>query len=252
MVRFIVVFLTAILLTAPIMASGFPVTWGTSWDKVPLQEILDAEYGPGAIDAATQYEGYLAGDADPAYWEDVALNGLIIREIAGFRSDNTLGWHADDLSGPPVIDGIDDGVIFDGSRGQGAITTINFPGGLTQFGFYLNPNGTKDGGGNAPEPELFFANRFYNDLGASGGGSPHAPFDGDPQCLVYNITHLNDGNPTYVLAWEDLDYGGPVTPKYSWTSTDNDFQDLVVEIRAYSPVPTENTSWGSVKALFAD
>jgi hypothetical protein len=134
--------------------------------------------------------------------------------------------------------------------GQGNSVSISFPGGLTQFGFYLNPNGTQDGGAYAPEPELFFTNRFYNDLGASGGGSPHAPFDGDPQCLVFNISHLNGGVPTYVLAWEDLDYGAPITPNYSWSSTDNDYQDLVVEIRAVSPVAIESASWGSVKALF--
>ena len=226
------------------------MTFGSSWDNVPLQAVLDAEYGPGAIDVATGYEGYLPGDGDPAYWLDVALDGLIIREIAGFSGRNTMGWYAEDLSGPPVIDGVDDGVVFTGPMGAGTSVAISFPGGLTRFGFYLNPNGTEDGGGNAPEPELFFTNRFYNDLGANGGGSPHAPFDGDPQCLVFNITHLNNGIPTYVLAWEDLDFGGPITPGYTWDSTDNDFQDLVVEIQALSPVPNETSSWGSVKSLF--
>jgi len=240
-----------LLLAAPAVVSGFPVTFGTSWDNVSLQDILDAEYGLGAIDVATGYEGYLASDGDPAYWEDVVFDGLIVREIAGFSNRNILGWHAEDLAGPPVIDGIDDGVVFDGPLSSGATATINFSGGLTKFGFYLNPNGTQDGGGHAPEPELFFANRFYNDLGESGGGSPHAPFDGDPQCLVFNITHLNNGIPTYILAWEDLDYGAPITPGYTWTSTDNDFQDLVVEIRAMSPVAIESSSWGNVKALFA-
>lgn len=252
MARFLLFILSVSLLGLPAFAGTFPVTFGTSWDYVSLQAVLDAEYGVGAIDVATQYEGYLPGDADPAYWEDVGLSGLIVREIAGFHNDNTLGWHAEDLAGPRVIDGIDDGVIFDGSQAEGATATINFPDGLTKFGFYVNPNGTHDGGANAPEPELFYANRFYNDLGASGGGSPHAPFDGDPQCLVFNITHLNNGIPTFVLAWEDLDYGGPITPNYSWGSTDNDFQDLVIEVQAQSPVPIESTSWGSVKALFAD
>lgn len=239
-------------LALPVLAGAFEVTWGSSWDNVPLQTVLDNEYGPGAIDAATGYEGYLAGDADPAYWLDATIDGLIIREIAGFSPRNTLGWYAETLSGAPVIDGIDDGVVFDGPMGQGTTVTINFPGGLTQFGFYLNPNGTQDGGANASEPELFFTNRFYNDLGASGAGSPHAPFDGDPQCLVYNITDLNGGIPTFVLAWEDLDYGSPIAPSYAWDKTDNDFQDIVVEIQALSPVPSESETWGGVKALFRD
>lgn len=245
------IFAVAAILVLPGMADAFVVTFGTSWDNVSLQSVLDAEYGPGVIDVATQYEGYNPGDGDPAYWQDVQMEGLIVREIAGFSPNNTMGWYAENLSGPPIIDGVDDGVVFSGAQGQGATVAINFPGGLTQFGFYLNPNGTQDGGGNAPEPELFFTNRFYNDLGAAGAGSPHAPFDGDPQCLVFNISHLYGGIPTFVLAWEDLDFGGPITPSYSWTSTDNDYQDLVVEIQAMSPVSTVGETWGGVKALFS-
>lgn len=240
-----------LFLMIPALAfAEFEVTWGSSWDNIPLQQILDDEYGVGAIDAATEYEGYLSGDGDPAYWVDTSLDGLMIREIAGHHRNNTLGWHADDLSGPPVIDGVDDGIIFDGPSGPGSTTTINFPNGLTQFGIYLNPNGSGDGGANAPEPEIFFANRFYNDIGPDGSGATHEPYDGDPQCLIYNITHLNGGTPTYVLAWEDLDYGSLVSPTGNWAFTDNDFNDLVVEIQAISPVKTESSTWGDLKALY--
>jgi hypothetical protein len=245
------ILLSIIILAWPVLASAeFTVTFGSSWDDVPLQQILDEEYGFGVIDAATDYEGYLSGDGDPAYWVDTSLDGLMIREIAGHRHNNTLGWYAEDLSGPPVIDGVDDGVIFDGPSGPGNTTTVFFPDGMTQFGIYLNPNGAGDGGGNAPEPEIFFANRFYNDIGPDGTGALHEPRDGDPQVLIYNITHLNGGTPTYVLAWEDLDYGSPVSPTGNWYFTDNDFQDLVVEIQAVSPVPTETSTWGDLKALY--
>ena len=243
--------ITFLFLIFPMLAfAEFEVTWGTSWDNVPLQQILDEEYGVGAIDAATEYEGYLSGDGDPAYWVDTSLDGLLIREIAGHRRNNTLGWHADDLSGPPVIDGVDDGIIFDGPSGPGSTTTVQFPNGMTQFGIYLNPNGSGDGGANAPEPEIFFANRFYNDVGPDGSGAMHEPYDGDPQVLIFNITHLNGGTPTYVLAWEDLDYGSPVSPTGNWAVTDNDFNDLVVEIQAISPVKTESSTWGDLKALY--
>lgn len=243
--------LSLLLLCFPVGAlATFDVTWGTSWDARPLQEILDDEYGVGAIDAATQYEGYLGGDADPGYWEDEGLTSFLIKEIAGHRNNNLLGWYEEDLSGPPIIDGIGDGIVFDGPAGAGTTVAITFDGGVTRFGFYMNPNGSGDGGGNAPEPELFFTNRFYNDEGPDGSGAIHAPYDGDPQCLIYNITHLRGGIPTYVLAWEDLDYGSPVTTSSSWTTTDNDFQDLVVEVQALSPVAVEQTTWGGVKALY--
>jgi hypothetical protein len=246
----IVRILSLAVLISPSLAGAFDVTFGNSWDHVPLQQILDARYGIGAIDVATAYEGHNTGDADPAYWQDTAVDGLIVREVAGFSNRNTLGWYAETLSGAPVIDGVDDGVVFSGPLSAGAAVSVTFPNGLTRFGFYLNPNGTQDGGAHAPEPELFFTNRFYNDSGADGGGAPHAPFSHDPQCLVFNVTHLNGGVPTFVLAWEDLDYGARITPTYSWSTTDDDFNDLVVEIQALSPVGAENVSWGSVKALF--
>jgi len=230
----------------PVAASAFTVSWGTSWDRVSLQEVLDAEYGAGVIDAATGYEGYNGHGADPAYWEDEGITGLVIREIAGNSNTNTMGWYEEDLMGPPVIDGIGDGVVIEGHISAGESVGISFPSGITRFSFYMNPNGTSSSGANAPEPELFFVNRFYNDLGPSGEGSPHEPFDGDPQCLIYNISHLNGGIPTYVLAWEDLDYGGDSN------ETDNDFQDFVVEIQAQSPVQSESANWGSVKAMFRD
>lgn len=242
--------MSALALTA---SADFPVLFGpTSWDGIPLQDVLDAEYGPGVIDAATDYEGYQVGDADPPYWLDTGIDALIIRELAGYQNTNVLGWYAETLSGPPVIDGVDDGVIFTGPMSPGASAIVNFPGGVTQFGFYLNPNGSGDSGGNAPEPETFFTNRFYHDIGPNGGYLPHAPSDGDPQCLIYNLTDLNGGVPTFVLAWEDLDSGSVINPTYGNNFTDNDFQDLVVEIKAMSPVRTEESSWGQLKALYSN
>lgn len=243
-------YLVLAVLVVPGLANAFDVTFGTSWDNIPLQQVLDQRYGPGVINVATDYEGHNAGDADPAYWQDLALSGLIIREIAGFANKNTIGWYAETLMSPPVIDGINDGVVFDGTMGAGATVSIAFPNGLTRFGFYLNPNGSDAGGAHAPEPERFFTNRFYNDKGTNGVAATHAPFNGDPQCLVFNVTHLYAGVPTYVLAWEDLDYGAPITPTYDWSGTDNDFNDLVIEIQAVSPVGVETATWGSVKALF--
>ena len=248
----IAMFLALALCACPALAGAFTVSFGNSWDHVPLQQILDQRYGIGAIDVATAYEGHNAGDADPAYWEDLGLSGLIVREIAGFSNRNTMGWYAETLGGAPVINGVDDGVVFSGPLSAGATVSITFPSGLTRFGFYLNPNGTLDGGAHALEPEKFFTNRYYNDRGTNGSGATHAPFDGDVQCLIFNITHLSGGVPTFVLAWEDLDYGAPITAGYTWSSTDNDYNDLVVEMQAISPVGVESTSWGSLKALFRE
>jgi len=229
--------------------ADFPVAFGDSWDSVPLQQILDEEYGVGAIDALTQYEGYHPADADPPYWEDTMLDGIVVREIAGHADANVFGWYVENFA-MPVIDNFNDGVVFGGPVGAGESVHVEFPGGVTRFGFYLNPNGSGDSN-NAPEPEIFFTNRAFNDIGPDGLGAVfNLPNDGDPQCLIYNITHLRQGVPTFVLAWEDLDYGGEISPFIAPDKTDNDFNDLVVEISAYSPVKTDVASFGRVKALF--
>ena len=245
--------LVGTILLLPILAQGqmLPVTFGTSWDGIPLQDILDTAYGVGAIDVATQYEGYLPGDADPGYWEDLGIDGLIIREVAGYADRNTMGWYYETLGSMPTIDGIDDGVVFEGPISAGQTAMVTFPQGLTRFGLWLNPNGTLNAT-NAPEPEIFFTNRAYNDIGPDGSGAIHAPFDGDVQCLIFNITHLRNGVPTFVVAWEDLDYGSEITPGYTNYSTDNDSNDLVVEIQADSPVPTESVSFSAVKSLYGN
>ncbi len=245
----IAVLAIAALLLVSASAMAFDVVIGTSWDAVSLQDVLDAEYGVGAIDVSTDYIGASAGDPDPMYWMDEEIDGLIITEIAGYSESNTMGWYEETFS-MPTIDGVDDGVIFSGPMSPGATASLVFPAGGTTFSFYMNPRGMLDSN-NAPEPEIFFVNRFYNDIGPSGAGTLHEPTDGDPQCLVFDISHLRNGTPTFVLAWEDLDSGGEVTPSIS-SGTDNDFQDLVVEITALSPVPNEANSWGSVKALYGD
>ena len=81
-------------------------------------------------------------------------------------------------------------------------------------------------------------------------GAIHAPTGGDPQALIFNITHLRNGVPTYVIAWEDIDSGSPLRDTYAPGFTDNDYNDLVVEIRANSPVKTEEATWGELKSRF--
>lgn len=240
-------------LAIPLLAhADFAVSFGASWDGASLQEVLDAEYGIGVINAATDYEGYLAGDADPPYWLDSGVEGFIVREIAGWHNTNVMGWYVEDLLGAPPIDGVDDGVIFTGPMVEGNTAIVTFPGGVTQFGFYLDPQGPGDGGAHARHPEVHYTNRFYNDIGTNGSTTYHAPLDGDPQCLVYNITHLRNGVQTYVLAWEDIDSGAEIVPAYDFYKTDNDYQDLVVEITAISVVKTEQSSWGKLKSLYED
>lgn len=241
------IFVVLAVLALATSASAYEVHMGSSWSGITLQDVLDVQYGPGAVDA-NSYFG--SSPADPAvpYWFDSTVGGLIFREIAGFLNNNTMGWYIEDGS-MPTIDNVDDGIIFDGPAGVGDDIVVQLPG-QVKFGLWLDPNGPYDSH-NAPQGEVFFTNRFYNDIGPDGSGTTfHGPTDGDPQALIYNLTPLNGGVPTFVVAWEDLDYGSEITLNYDPLGTDNDFTDLVVEIRAFSPVPTQKSSFGQIKGLF--
>jgi hypothetical protein len=234
-------------LSAPAQAV-VPVVFGTSWDgpNLTLQKIVDARYGAGQINVTTDYIGAKPGDLDPWFWVDNHFSALLVREIAGNANRNVIGWYQE--TGPrPVIDGVNDGVVFDGPEGAGATEVIVFPAPMTKFGFYMNPNGPL-GAINAPEPELFYTNRLFNDIGPSGTGpAPHAPFNGDVQALVYDVSRWTQAN-TWLVCFEDLDSGA--VPGTCCT-TDNDFNDFVFEVTAFGATPTLSTTLGGIKARYS-
>jgi hypothetical protein len=229
-------------------ASPVPVVFGTTWDSpaLTLQNIVDTYLGgSGLVNVTTDYIGAVAGDPDPIFWVDDEFPALLVREIAGFQNTNILGWYKETFA-LPVIDGVDDGIVFVGPASSGASVLVSFPGGVQSFGFYLNPNGTGNST-NAPEPEKFFTNRFLNDLGPDGSGAVHAPFDGDVQALVFDVSAWKGPN-TFLIAFEDLDYGAMPSP--CCTKTDNDFNDLVYEIQAVGATPNVKLTFGGLKTRF--
>ena len=239
--------LASLCMTAPASAA-FNVQFGASWDGpgTSLQDIVDATYGPGTIDVQNDYIGKNATDIDPWFWVDRTFAALVVREIAGNANQNVVGWYKE--TGPaPVIDGVDDGVVFIGSEGPGVSKVIDLNG-VTKFGFYMNPNGPLSAA-NAPEPELFFSNRFFNDLGPNGGGAIHAPFDGDVQVLVYDISAVTQRPNTWLVAFEDLDSGADITP--CCVGVDNDYNDFVMEVTAFGATPVQPITFGGIKAKYA-
>jgi hypothetical protein len=238
--------LVFICATATPARATVPVVFGTSWDgsSKTLQKIVDGLYGAGAIHVTTDYLGAHSGDPDPWFWIDNRFSALLIREVAGNSSTNILGWYIED-GHPPVIDGIDDGVVFNGPANAGASTLITFDHPMTKFGFYLDPNGPLDAVW-APQPERFYTNRFYNDLGPN-GVAQHAPFDGDVQALIFDVSRFTQPN-TWLVCFEDLDSGA--NPGPCCYPTDNDFNDMVFEVRAFGATPTVPMTFGALKAKY--
>lgn len=226
-----------------------PIAFGTTWDAPfqSLQNIVDNYLGvSGAINVHTGFVGANAGDIDPWFWVDNKISALLVSEVAGNANRNQLGWYIEDLPNSGVIDGIDDGLIFDGPSGPGSSVMVVFPGGTSKFGFWMNPNGPL-AAVNAPEPEKFFTNRSLNDLGPSGAGAIHVPFDGDVQALVFDVSQWKGPN-TWLVCFEDLDSGTNVTGCCS--GTDNDFNDMVFEVRALGATPAQPVTFGQLKTKF--
>lgn len=227
-------------------AAQVPVVFGTTWDGAgnSLQNIVDARYGVGSLVVTNDYIGADAGDPDPFYWTGLGFDAFLVREVAGYASLNILGWYKE-TGAAPLIDGTDDGVVFTGPMSAGQTTIINFPG-AQPFGFYMNPKGTGSSI-NAPEPELFFSNRLFNDLGPDGSGAIHAPFDGDVQAIVFDVSSFTEPY-TWLVCFEDLDSGADPAP--CCTPTDNDFNDLVFEVKVLGAVPVKAVTFGAVKKLY--
>jgi hypothetical protein len=240
------VLLAACCVTVNPALAAVPVVFGTSWDGPgkALQKIVDAQYGNGAINVTTDYLGAKDSDPDPWFWFGSNFSALMIREVAGNAGNNILGWYLED-GHVPVIDGVGDGVVFDGPAGAGATAFVTFDRWTTRFGFYLDPNGPYDAVW-APQPEKFYTNRLLNDKGKN-GVPEHAPFDGDVQALIFDVSRFTQPN-TWLVCFEDLDSGA--NPGPCCYPTDNDFNDLVFEVRAFGATPTVPMTFGALKAKY--
>jgi hypothetical protein len=239
----------AVLCSASIAHAQVQVVFGQSWDgsSGTLQSILDTQFGVGKVpQPLATFIGAAPGDPDPFFWVGGGFSALLVREIAGNANRNIVGWYLEPADGSkPVIDGVDDGVVFDGPASAGATAVVTFPR-PGSFGFYMNPNG-KLGANNAPEPEMFFTNRKFNDRGPTGNGAIHAPYDGDVQALIIDISSTTQPN-TWLVCFEDCDSGA--NPGPCCVGTDNDFNDFVFEVQALGVTPVQPISFGSLKVRY--
>jgi hypothetical protein len=231
-------------------APAIPIVFGTSWDgpSNSLQRIVDTYIGiPGAIDVHTGFVGGHDGDQDPWFWVGSSFPALMITEVAGNANINELGWYRETFA-RPALDGIDDGVVFTGTEGDGSSHVITFPSGTSKFGFYLDthqpivtPTGTRN--------QVFFTDRFLNDIGPNGYTPTHAPYDGDVQAIVFDVSEWKGAN-TWLVCFEDIDSGLPIQPRWAPNATDNDFNDLIFEVRALGATPVRTLSFGELKARY--
>jgi hypothetical protein len=239
--------LVASLALASVAGAEVHVVFGTSWDGPAntLQKIVDNRYGAGHINVETDYIGAHPGDIDPWFWFGDHFDAMMIREVSANASRNVLCWYEEDGTRPAYPGG---GVVFEGRASQGATAVVVFSHPRMHFGFMMEPNAAP-GALSAPNAELFFTNRMYNDPGPPGATHAiHEPYDGDVQALVFDVSPWTAPN-TWLVCFEDLDTGSMPGPP-GVAACDNDFNDMVFEVQALGATPVAGLSFGTLKAMY--
>ena len=233
--------LALLVLAAPSFAgSPVPVTVGRSRDGVlhDLQLKVDKLVGPGRVNVQTDYLGARAGDADPWFWLNPG-RALQVTLVDRKSPAYVVGWYGE-CGTTPIIDGVDDALLLDRTRFRGLRVGFQLPPAVRQFGFYLaqvNP-------GNGKASLLHCSNRALNSPGHRGAASEQAPFDGDPQMLVYDISRWAGPN-TWLVACESDDAGLRVG--HGAGECDHDYSDVVFTVSGAAVTPTVGTTFGRVK-----
>ncbi len=190
--------------TVIISSNGFPY-YGDSWDnpsdevEAVLLGIQSDIYGDGSGDIHLNLINYGGGSITET-WSAFSAQTVILEEIAGYAGSTTFGWY--DLADNSKHE------IFSGSDTNGAHSDIFF-GGLTNFGFYIDPNASGS---------FMFTEHLKNT-------------DDDYQVVIFEILEAPN---TFILGWEDLDLFGR---EYAG---DRDFQDMIVRA-TLNPIPEPAT-----------
>lgn len=239
--------LALLLAAAPAFAiAPVPVVIGSSRDGAlhDLQRKVDKLVGRGRIDVRTDFIGAHPGDPDPFAWDNTGSRVLAVQLVDRKSSHGTIGWY-DESAGRAVIDGIGDGIVLDNWRQRGARGIVRVPSYVTRFGFYIDYDGDDSGGDSGHY--RYFSNRRFNDVGPRGRGAEHAPYDGDVQMLVYDVSPWL-GSGTWLVACEYSDSGCPVG--FDNGESDNDFADIVFTVSSLLTTPAQSTTFAQIKALY--
>jgi hypothetical protein len=163
---------------------------------------------------------------------DASGNSLftLMLELAGNANGNAIGVYNASDAVPTLFQ------VFPGSASVGYFAVVSFQtGGNLVVNLFNNSAGFVSsntyGGVNASAFGLYLSGpggTFYSEDGRNAGGIA--------QALVFAGTGVNFGQ--WWMAWEDTQFG------------DRDFNDAVLLLESVAPVPTQNKSWGAVKAQY--
>ena len=153
-------------------------------------------------------------------------------------------------------DGDDDDDLRNGDFGSGVPASEYATGGNGNGGY---PPGSM---------KKYFTNRKLNDCGPEGQGAVHVPYDGDVQALVFDVSRWA-GTDTWLVCFEDRDSGAmPDRDVVGVDSddddhgdrdhderrrsrvSDNDYDDVILEVVAEGATPTRPMTFGALKVLY--
>ena len=239
----LLVFALPALASSPVSVTIGPSRNGVLHD---LQRVIDKRFGPGRIDVRTGFLGAKTGDPDPWMWTRVPGKAIVMTLLEKKFPSGTIGWYSEH-GAAPHIDGVDDGIVLQRSLLNAMPTTLKLPPSVLRFGFYIQ----REAGGVAidgdEESYTYFSNRMLNDVGPHGTGALHAPYDGDPQMLVYDISRLTQPD-TWLVACEYSDTGRPMGVGDG--QSDDDYSDIIFMVSGVGVTPTDKTTFGRLKALY--
>lgn len=224
-------------------AAPVPLVMGTSRDGSlhELQRKVDHFLGPGRVDVRRDFVGARPGDPDPWFW--VNPGHVISLQVVDRKSPNfVIGWYAE-APACPALDGEQDGVVLERWRTTDMPAPLRLPRSVERFGFYVVDSHPTEGG----EAVTLWTNRTFNTPGPDGIGAEHAPFDGDVQMLVYDVSRWL-GPRSWLVACEVSDSGRRVG--HGEDETDNDYSDVLFTVSGVGVTPTLPSSFGRVKAMF--
>jgi|GEM_PF-1356180 len=260
-----------------------PVTFGPGVER--LQRIVDARYGKGHIDVTRDFIGAHAGDFDPWFWVGDRIGAVWVTMVKRDPHENLVGWYIESAGQAVTPPG--GGVIFSGKSHPNEVAMVTIPGFRTCFGFYIEgptpgyvgPLSVKPGPGRPVVGKRFYTGRKLNDCGPDGNGALHAPYDGDVQALVFDVSRWSAPN-TWLVCFEDEDTGGILTVgddgdddnggdgrliglsrsqendpeehdrEHRPRGSNSDFDDVIFEVRADGATPAHPLSFGALKLLY--
>jgi hypothetical protein len=209
-----------------------------------LQKAVDATYGAGNVNVATDYIGARPTDPDPWFWLGGDFSVVGIRSISAASPCDRLGWYLED-GHLPTIDGVDDGVLFSGRVMQGLRSVVHLDHPMTKFGLYLSLCRGRDP--DTPPGDTYFTNRLWNEASASLGDEDRRP-RGGLRILVFDVSRWTQPD-TWLVCFTTNDENSDSLHECDETG-DGEFHDALVQITALGATPARPLSFGALKSKY--